>query len=52
MFAQKQQEHKCCLKMIFFFINAEAIMALPDIMKMYPSIDATEAVEKVVDRIR
>ena len=27
-------------------------MVLPDIMKMYPSIDATEAVEKVGDKIR
>ena len=30
---------------MYFFINAEAIMVLPDIMKMYHSIDATEAVE-------
>ena len=33
-------------------INLEAIMVLPDIMTMYPSTHAAEAVEKVGDKIR
>ena len=40
------------MKENYALINLEAIMVPPDIIKMSPSTHATEALEKVGDKIR
>ena len=50
---QKHKEHKYYIKKRkHFYEILEAIMVLPDIINLYPSTHAAEAVEKVGDKIR
>ena len=50
---KKHWEHKCCIKKNYFInetndsMNEESILVFTDIIKIYSSTDAIEAVEKL-----